>query len=163
MLSPIHDPMTARNVISATERAQHEALFDEETGLPGGALLLDRVRAAVTRAQRDGTHVAVFYLDNLRRIDGGTPDMRSLGKRLQSKLRPMDTVARLGRRALVIVCGDLRRDEDAALVAQRLVHHSGAVCSLGIAFNNAPKDAEAMIVEAAQRAKLITMPTVGSR
>ena len=55
---------------------------------------------------------------------------------LQERLRPDDTLARIGDRRFAVVCNDIRADEDAAHIARRLVYTAGLVCGLGIALGN---------------------------
>lgn len=90
------------------ERSQqelvHHATHDVVTGLPNRVLLADRIRQAVARSARHGTHVAVLLID----LDGfktvndtlghsvGDDLLRSVAERLLLCVRPEDTVARLG-------------------------------------------------------------------
>ena len=82
------------------------ALRDDLTGLANRALFSDRVTHALTRAQRRPGPNAIVYLD----LDGfkGVNDtlghaagdllLKEVARRLQSCVRPQDTVARLGGR-----------------------------------------------------------------
>jgi hypothetical protein len=111
---------------------QYERMFDRETGLPRWPLLLDRTTIALARAHRVNRVVAAFVFDDPRTFDGDLPDFRDLGQRFVARVRPDDTVARVARRTFVIVCNDIRRDEDAAIVAQRLLQSSGVMGRLGV-------------------------------
>ena len=117
------------------ERARYETLLDSLTGLPRWGLLIDRTAVAIARAQRGGTTMAVFVLDDPHFPDR-PHDVLAVVKVLQSRLRPDDTLARIGDRRFAVVCNDIQADEDAALVARRLVYTSGLVSGLGVALAN---------------------------
>ncbi len=119
--------------ISAHERALYHSLFDRETGLPTGVLLVDRLRGALLRGGRDATQVAIFVLRDLSTPRGDRVDLATVAARLSAKLRPTDTLARLDDDTLVVVVGDLRRHEDGVAVGERLVRNAGALCRWGLA------------------------------
>jgi GGDEF domain-containing protein len=117
------------------ERARYETLLDSLTGLPRWGLLIDRTAVALSRARRAGTTMAVFVLEDPHFPDRPF-DVLAVAKTLQSRVRPDDTLARIGDRRFAVVCNDLNADEDAALVARRLVYDSGLVSGLGVALGN---------------------------
>jgi diguanylate cyclase (GGDEF)-like protein len=110
-------------------RMRHDALHDALTGLPNRTLLLDRLRHALDRAHRDGTRVAVLFLDldNLKVINdslghgAGDELLRAIGPRLRGELRASDTIARFGGDEFAVVCEDVADDEHATVIARRLV------------------------------------------
>jgi GGDEF domain-containing protein len=126
----------------------YDRMFDRETGLPRWPLLLDRASIALARAHRVNRVVAAFVLDDPRAFDGDLPDFREVARRLVARVRPDDTVARVARRTFVVVCNDIRRDQDAAAVAQRLLHNSGVVARLGVALG-VPGDTSETLLERA--------------
>ncbi len=79
--------------------------------------------------------VAVFVLDDPHFPDQPY-DILAVAKTLQNRLRPDDTLARIGDRRFAVVCNEMQADEDAALVARRLVYGSGLVSGLGVALGN---------------------------
>jgi diguanylate cyclase (GGDEF)-like protein/PAS domain S-box-containing protein len=111
------------------EQMRHDALHDALTGLPNRTLLLDRLRQALTRAEREGGLVAVLFLDldNLKVINdslghgAGDELLRAIGPRLRGELRASDTVARFGGDEFAVVCEDVQDSEHALAIAQRLV------------------------------------------
>jgi GGDEF domain-containing protein len=118
----------------ASERSRYEKLLDSITGLPRWSLLIDRTEVALARARRNGKDIAVFVLE-YPHFPSGPYDARRVAEVLQSRLRPDDTLARIGPRRFAVVCNDIGQDEDAATVAHRLVYGSGLECGLGVALS----------------------------
>ena len=99
------------NQLALEQMAHHDPL----TGLPNRTLLADRLTQALARAQRNGTHMGVLYLD----LDGFKPINDSLGheagdaalievaRRLSAVVRESDTLARLGGDEFMMVMEDL--------------------------------------------------------
>ncbi|MFP4696356.1 diguanylate cyclase domain-containing protein [Thiohalospira sp.] len=93
------------------DRLARMAYHDPLTGLPNRALILDRLEHALAAARRDGTNVAVIYLD----LDGFKPINDDLGhatgdallevlaQRFSSCVRGADTVGRMGGDEFVIL------------------------------------------------------------
>jgi hypothetical protein len=127
---------------------QYHRMFDRQTGLPRWPLLLDRTSIALARAGRGDRVVAVFVLEDPRQFDGTVPDFPDLAQRLQSWVRPDDTVARPAHRTFVVVCNEIARDQDAAGVARRLVQSSGVLCKLGVALGGPDDSAQSLIERA---------------
>jgi diguanylate cyclase (GGDEF)-like protein/PAS domain S-box-containing protein len=115
--------------VSAEERIRHDALHDALTGLPNRTLLLDRLRIALARAERDGTRVAVLFLDldRLKVLNdslghhAGDVLLRAVGPRLTGVLRPSDTLARFGGDEFGVLIEGVVDEEDALGVAERIV------------------------------------------
>jgi GGDEF domain-containing protein len=129
------------------ERTRYETLLDSLTGLPRWGLLIDRTAVAIARAQRAGNTVAVFVLDDPHFPDRPY-DILSVVQALKQRIRPDDTLARIGDRRFAVVCNDIQADEDAALVARRLVYASGLVSGLGVALGNDHDPPELVIARA---------------
>jgi diguanylate cyclase (GGDEF)-like protein len=107
------------------DRLRHQAHHDALTGLPNRVLLEDRLQQAMARAARDGTSVAVLFidLDRFKYVndtlghEAGNAVLVQVGKRLRRHVRTTDTVARVGGDEFVVVHADLKRPEDALGVA----------------------------------------------
>lgn len=126
------------------ERARYELLFDTLTALPKWTLLMDRTAVALARSRRTDKQVAVFVFDDPH-FDGGPRDMKRVVATLQSCIRPDDTLARIGDRCFAVVCNEIQADEDAALVARRMIYGSGVICGLGVALGGADDTPEMLI------------------
>jgi diguanylate cyclase (GGDEF)-like protein/PAS domain S-box-containing protein len=105
--------------------AHHDTL----TGLPNRLLLNARLEHTLQHAGRDGTHVAVLFLDldNFKKINDslghpvGDYLLQQVAKRLLACVREDDTVARLGGDELTMVLGSMRDARFAAKVAQQIL------------------------------------------
>jgi diguanylate cyclase (GGDEF)-like protein/PAS domain S-box-containing protein len=118
-----------------TERKQAEqqldflAHHDPLTGLPNRLLFSARLEHSIQRASRDGTQVAVLFLDldrfkNVNDSLGhhiGDQLLQAVASKMTSRLRAVDTIARLGGDEFIII---LEGAADAACVvevAQRIL------------------------------------------
>jgi len=109
------------------QRMRHEALHDPLTGLANRTLLRDRLEHAIARSERERGATAVLFidLDNFKGVNdahghaAGDAVLVESATRLQSAVRPGDTVARIGGDEFVAVCEHV--DAGSALaVARRL-------------------------------------------
>jgi diguanylate cyclase (GGDEF)-like protein/PAS domain S-box-containing protein len=106
----------------AEERIAFRANHDRLTGLPNGAMFEERLGFALARARREGTAVAVLYidLDNFKAVNDtrghstGDELLRQVATRLHETSRDTDLVARLGGDEFAILLSDLAAEEAAA-------------------------------------------------
>ena len=127
------DPIFYGVFLDVTDRKRMEselerlALYDPLTGLPNRALFTDRLRHALGRRGRSTT-TAVYFLDvdRFKRINdslghsAGDEVLREVARRLQTALRPEDTVARFGGDEFTILCESVGGVLEAVSVADRL-------------------------------------------
>lgn len=111
------------------QRLEFLAYYDLLTQLPNRALLADRLRLAIARAERQKNLLAVCYLD----LDGFKPVNDLLGhaagdqilvavaERLRRCVRGDDTVARLGGDEFVVLFGGLNGIEECENAVARLL------------------------------------------
>ncbi|HEX6265776.1 MAG TPA: EAL domain-containing protein [Burkholderiales bacterium] len=151
--------------IDSERRLAYLAQFDPLTGLPNRALLADRFSQMIAHARRRQRPLVVLFidLDEFKLVNdtlghtGGDELLKEVAARLQSAVRPDDTVARISGDEFAVVLADLARTEDAALVAQKIIERLAApvdvlgqevfvTASVGIAgFPGDGADAEALI------------------
>jgi diguanylate cyclase (GGDEF)-like protein/PAS domain S-box-containing protein len=107
----------------------HQAYHDPLTDLPNRVLFTDRLEASQAQSAREGTQVALLFLD-LDRFkiindslghNRGDRLLMSVATRLLDSVRPGDTVARLGGDEFTILLGGLAREEEATTVAGRIL------------------------------------------
>gem|GEM_PF-2212186 len=154
------------------EQLARRAFYDDLTGLPNRALLLDRIGQAAVRARRRNAAFGLIFidLDNFKRVNdslghhAGDRLLIAASERLQQCLRPSDSVARLGGDEFVVLLEHLGTEAISAgtTVADRILmafnqpfdldNRQYAIgASLGLAFEHARSlrsDADALLRDA---------------
>jgi len=148
---------TALARLRSEERTRYEALHDPLTGLANRTLLRDRLQHALARREHGATAALFVDLDNFKQVNDahghatGDNVLVEIARRLNTAVRPGDTIARFGGDEFVAVCEGI--DVDAALAVGRrlqdaiemplttgdMEHHLTA--SIGIALGDADPDA----------------------
>ena len=113
----------------AEEQIKHLAYHDALTNLPNRLLFKDRLTVALSHAHRDGSNLAVLFLDldRFKVINDslghniGDQLLQSVAMRVQACVRESDTVARLGGDEFTVLLPRLNRAEDAAPIATKII------------------------------------------
>lgn len=113
----------------AEEELRYLANFDSLTNLPNRSLLAERLSRAIVRARREGSRVAVLFLDLDRFKDindslghaAGDRILRAVASRLQQAVGQGQTVARLAGDEFTVILEDLAAAEDAERVAREII------------------------------------------
>lgn len=123
----IAEDVTERRHVDAEllQMAHHDAL----TGLPNRTLLSDRMAQAYSTAQRlkHKTAIISIDLDHFKKVNDwyghaiGDAYLKHVAGLLTSRLRGMDTVARMGGDEFTIVLGEISTVESAGLVGKMLL------------------------------------------
>jgi diguanylate cyclase (GGDEF)-like protein/PAS domain S-box-containing protein len=138
---------------------EFQATHDALTGLPNRGLLEDRLRQALGYAHRNGSLVAVAFIDLDRfkvindSLGHGSGDelLMRISRRIRGALREIDTVARQGGDEFVVVLADQSTVESVVAVVERIIAEVAqpvtidgrelyVTCSVGIALY--PNDGE---------------------
>ncbi len=129
----------ARRIAGSLTSIAQQGVCDALTGLPNRALLLDRLRQAFEKYQRDPTkRFAVLFMD-LNRFkvindslghQVGDLLLIELAKRLQLCVRSADTVARLGGDEFVILLENLEGPKSVMQVIDRITRYTATTFNL---------------------------------
>lgn len=121
------------------QQLEHIAHYDVLTNLPNRALLSDRIRQAMFRAERNESFLAVVFLD----LDGfkevndaygheiGDQLLVHLAKKMQSGLRKEDTLARIGGDEFVALFTDIKRLGDCDPLLKRILQAAASPVEIG--------------------------------
>ena len=124
----------------AEKRIREMAFFDNVTQLPNRTFFMERLTSLLELAKRERTSLALMFvdLDQFKRVNdswghhAGDELLRQASKRLKDSLRKCDAVtridgdardnlARLGGDEFVVLMPNVRRPEDAARIARRIL------------------------------------------
>jgi GGDEF domain-containing protein len=110
------DPTRGAPYLDPTEGERYAGLFDAESGLPGRALLYDRLVIALGRTQRSGTAVAVLHFRVAESCS--TRAVSAAARKVATELRADDTVGRVAPHEFVAVC-HVRDSQEVPVVIRR--------------------------------------------
>lgn len=163
-------------------RLEFLAQYDPLTELSNRSLFLDRLRSALQRAKRDSLRLAVLYLDmdNFKQINdsfghsAGDLLLQEVARRLRQCVRESDTVGRLGGDEFAVIVDNIGRQEDATLVAEKIIaalsapyllegHSLISAPSLGIAVHPEHGQSELQLVRHADEAMYVAKRSGGKR
>jgi len=113
------------NLNKLTRLSQHDVLTDT----PNRALMLDRLRNAISMAQRRGTRTALFFLDidNFKQINDqlghavGDGVLQLVARRLEASTRESDTVGRYGGDEFLVLLPEVFTISDASGIAKKIL------------------------------------------
>ena len=161
----VEDITTRRD---AEERAQFLAFYDPLTRLANRSLLGDRAGMALANARRNGTRVALLFidLDRLKNVNDtlghrvGDLLLKQVGERLRTCVREQDTVSRFGGDEFLVLLNPISEEFSADTVAERILsaiarefviegHTLNTRCSIGTSiFPDHAADVENLIKNA---------------
>jgi diguanylate cyclase (GGDEF)-like protein/PAS domain S-box-containing protein len=160
-----HDMDMSQTMVGEMKRlAQHDLL----TNLPNRMLLKDRITQAIAASHRNGTQVAVMFidLDQFKHVNDslghsvGDKLLRSVAASLGRCVRSTDTVSRHGGDEFIVLLSEIKHASDAGIMAIKILgalaisheveqHHLHVTASIGI--STSPEDgidAESLIKNA---------------
>lgn len=111
------------------ERIQRQAHFDELTGLPNRALIMDRLRQAIAAATRSADRVILMFvdLDDFKKVndtlghEAGDELLKQAAARLRDAMRAGDSVGRQGGDEFLVITGGVNAVEQAEIAARRII------------------------------------------
>lgn len=144
----------------ACGRVWQQANVDAVTGLPNRHMLFDRLQHELRHARREGTYLALLFidLDHFRQVNDslghekGDALLRQAALRISERVRGSDTVARLGGDEFAIILASvgqhggierLLQDLLAALAKPFILDDDSAQVSASVGVALYPADAEA--------------------
>jgi len=153
---------------AASLETSHASQHDVLTDLPNRTLFNDRLKQAISLAERQGKQLAVLFvdIDQFKRINDslghtmGDKLLQSVAGRLIACVRRTDTVCRMGGDEFVILLSHVEHAEDAALTARKILRAVAAphiidnksldvnVSIGGSTYPDAAKDAESLLGQA---------------
>lgn len=119
----------AINHIDKQARLDYLATYDVLTNLPNRTLMRDRITQAISHAKRAGRQMALMYLDldRFKMINDayghplGDAVLKAAAEKLASVVREEDAVARQSGDEFLVLLGNLRKSDDAYVVAQKML------------------------------------------
>lgn len=119
----------AEQVQTSKDKLDHLAYHDVLTDLPNRILLQDRLSQAMELSRRQGTQIAVMFLDLDRfkyindSLGHGVGDqlLQAVAQRLVASVRHSDTISRQGGDEFVVLLPKIEQPQDAALTAQKML------------------------------------------
>ena len=133
----------------------HRSMHDELTGLPGRVLVFDRLTQALAAASREGSSIAVLFidLDRFKQVnenfgyEAGDVVLRTVSDRMNATLRDEDTLCRLASDEFIVICERLPQDTPSQLdhEVSRMVERVHRAISLPIRIKNTDIEVHASI------------------
>lgn len=123
----IFSDITQRKQIE--NRLLYQASFDGLTDLPNRSLFMDRLNQGLVRAKREGTSLALLFidLDRFKNINdtlghsAGDKLLVAVSKELRNCVRESDTIARFGGDEFAVILSPIYGPKNAGTVAQNLL------------------------------------------
>ncbi len=146
---------------------QHRAYHDPLTDLPNRALFMDRLEQALNASRSSGETLAVLFLDldNFKIVndslshEAGDELLVAVAGRVVSRLRRMDTAARIGGDEFTVLAGRVDGESGAVMVAERIAealrvpfrvrgHELAVTFSIGVALSKGTETAPELLSKA---------------
>jgi len=122
----VHD---ATDRVQQAEQLVYQAEHDQLTDLPNRALLYERLRAGIARADRYGRKLGVVFLDldQFKPVndryghEAGDCLLQAVARRLSDTMRQSDTISRVGGDEFIICLEQIKNQQDALAASRKIV------------------------------------------
>ncbi|WP_020208580.1 EAL domain-containing protein [Gilvimarinus chinensis] len=112
-----------------TDKIQHQAIYDQLTGLPNRLLFNNRLNKTLTKCHRDKQKVAVLFidLDHFKPVNdnlghnAGDLLLKEVGHRIKHCIRQSDTVARYSGDEFIVILNDIKETKVPVSIAQNII------------------------------------------
>ena len=129
VLLPVLVTVALLHQVFERSAAEHRAQHDPLTGVCNRTLFNDKLEAALTEARRSHGGLAVMFLDldRFKSINDslghavGNQLLQAVVQRLQSRLRPRDTLARMGGDEFTILFPEVQATDEPRTLADRVL------------------------------------------
>lgn len=116
--------------LHSREHLSQMAMVDTLTQLPNRRALMQHLEAATSRSERSGVSLAIAFIDidNFKHINDslghqvGDQVLQEVSKCLVAAVRGCDEVARIGGDEFIALIEDVKYDEDAVTIIERMVN-----------------------------------------
>lgn len=113
----------------ARDTIEQLAFYDPLTDLPNRRLMIDRIQKSIDVARRNGSKIALMYmdLDKFKSINDslghtvGDELLKEVSRRLRESIRPQDTVARFGGDEFTLLLTGITELGDVIQMAERVL------------------------------------------
>jgi diguanylate cyclase (GGDEF)-like protein len=139
VLAALKADVIAAMAVSSLGELTHASQHDPLTGTPSRALMRDRLDTAIAAARRQGTQLALLFLDldDFKAINdalghaNGDAMLQLVAERLVATVRDSDTVSRQGGDEFLILLPQIAHAADATLIATKLLDAVAAPAQVG--------------------------------
>ena len=115
--------------VAAEEQIKYQAHYDNLTSLPNRFLALDRLSQMIGEAERNGTRIAVLFidLDYFKKINDSFGHVNAdqllveVAQRISQAVRAGDTVGRLGGDEFIVLGGGIANADEVRAIAENLI------------------------------------------
>ncbi|MDH3998645.1 MAG: EAL domain-containing protein, partial [Desulfuromonadales bacterium] len=129
-LMVVHLLFDVTELRKAEKKVDYLERYDRLTGLPNQRLFQEHLKAEIAHSKRQQSHLAVFAidLDFFKKInavfghDLGDELLKDVAQRIKGCIRTEDTLARFGGDSFILMLRNIRYDEDASIVAEKILH-----------------------------------------
>ncbi|UTF61902.1 EAL domain-containing protein [Gilvimarinus sp. DA14] len=112
-----------------TDKIQHQAIYDQLTGLPNRLLFNNRLKKSIVKCRRENKKLAVLFidLDHFKPVNdnlghsAGDFLLKEVGNRIRNCIRESDTVARYSGDEFIVILNDIKETKIPVSISQNII------------------------------------------